>query len=228
MVIIGAGASYDSVHFRPIEEYTIHSWPYRPPLANEAFDDRTHFGTAIDAFPQCRPLAQRLRQLPDEKSLEAELDGLFAEATDYAPLRRQFAALRFYLQRVLVVCGREWLSQANYVTNYVGLLDTVDKWRTKRKIEVCFVSFNYDLMLEAAFSEIGLHLNAFDAYVGSPYRLIKPHGSVNWARKASGLSYEQSKPVEQLIIEQVDQLNISKDFVHLGGALNAGSAGEPL
>jgi len=228
MVIVGAGASFDSVHFRPVEEFTIHSYPYRPPLANQLFDDRPYFGQTIDDLPQCRPLAQRLRRLPTGVSLEQELDSLFGEAADYAPLRRQFTAMRFYLQRVLWVCGNEWLKQANFVTNYVGLLDTIDRWRSRRKIDVCFVSFNYDLMLEAAFAEIGVTFNAFDDYVTGPYYLIKPHGSVNWARRVHHIRSEPPKSIETMLIEQIDNITITKEFVHMGASPSSGSTAQPL
>jgi hypothetical protein len=228
MVVVGAGASYDSVHFRPIEEFTIHSYPFRPPLANQLFDDRPYFGQAIDDFPQCRPLAQRLRRLAGGVSLEQELDSLFSEAADYAPLRRQFTALRFYLQRVLFTCGTEWLKQANKVTNYVGLLDTIDRWRTKRKMDVCFVSFNYDLMLEAAFDEIGVTFSAFADYLKGPYYLIKPHGSVDWARRVHHIKSEPQKSIETMLIEQIDNITITREFVHMGASPSSGSTAQPL
>src|SRR6266480_2715480 len=121
MVVFGAGASFDSVHFRPVTEFTTYSYPWRPPLANQLFDDRSYFNDAIDRFPPVESLAQRLRRLPNGTSLENQLDSLWADAPNYLPLRKQFAALRFYLQQVLWACGNNWHTEAHGVTNYVGL-----------------------------------------------------------------------------------------------------------
>src|SRR2546428_228935 len=119
------------------------------------YEDRTYFGQAIDSFRQVRGLAQQLRHLGPGESIEKRLDDLFADAKGYAPLRKQFAAMRFYLQRVISGCGTEWDRQANGVTNYVGLVEEIDKrWISKGK-EVCFVSFNYDLLLDKAMEPLG-------------------------------------------------------------------------
>lgn len=48
---------------------------YRPPLANELFENRPLFSDMIERFPDCQPIVLRLRSLEGE-TLEAALEDL--------------------------------------------------------------------------------------------------------------------------------------------------------
>ena len=49
---------------------------------------------------------------------------------------------------------------------------------------VCLVTFNYDTMLDDAFATSVRPITTLQDYISSPtYKLIKVHGSVNWARE---------------------------------------------
>jgi len=186
MVVFGAGASYDSVHptigrTRERGEFE----HFQPPLANEIVDLRTNFGEAMGRFPECSALALQLRKaLKAGRQLEEELERLQRESREYPPLLRQLAAFRFYLQLTMWGCSLEWPKRANGATNYVALLNRIDRWRHARSEKVVLVTFNYDTMIEQAMERtIGIQMRQMDDYLASPdYKLCKLHGSVNWGR----------------------------------------------
>src|SRR5260370_5304529 len=85
MVIFGAGASFDSCPtYLPGAQVPMSGDQarlnklYRPPLANELFENRPLFAEAIDRFPECRTIVPRLRNL-GERSLEATLEDIRSE-----------------------------------------------------------------------------------------------------------------------------------------------------
>src|SRR5205823_2745020 len=79
MVIFGAGASFDSVspaHFGPRGDEH-----YKPPLAKDLFHAGPVQGSAVEQFPQCRPLLPRLRRAAsDGASVERELEAIQSES----------------------------------------------------------------------------------------------------------------------------------------------------
>jgi hypothetical protein len=80
MVIFGAGASYDSVPSRPPASYSRRNndepdLRFRPPLANELFDDEMISIGNISQFSQCLPIVPYL-QRRDGKSVEVILEHL--------------------------------------------------------------------------------------------------------------------------------------------------------
>jgi hypothetical protein len=79
----------------------------------------------------------------------------------------------------------------------VTLLDEIERWRAERKEYVCFVTFNYDLMLEEAMGRVlRLEIRDMDSYrKWENYSLFKLHGSVNWGRVVEGLSSEGGSPI---------------------------------
>jgi hypothetical protein len=75
-----------------------------------------------------------------------------------------------------------WASKHRGITNYLTFLDTIEHWRYENAEKVCFVTFNYDTMLENSMTELWKwefkNLNAYTS--GPEYKLIKLHGSVDW------------------------------------------------
>src|SRR5438128_2522889 len=130
LVILGAGASYDS-----IPEFAGYSSPgsqanlWRPPLATELFANRPSFFDAISKFGPSRGLIYDLRRLPDGASLEEELDRLQQQADGGDNrLARQLAAVRFYLREIIDLSTRQWSGLAAGVTNYVALVNRLEAW----------------------------------------------------------------------------------------------------
>jgi hypothetical protein len=200
LVVFGAGASYDSDPDHPppapasagiflsIEEH-------RPPLANRLFENRPQFLSTMDSFPECRPLIPRLRK--SGVAVEQELARLLAEASSYPERHRQLAAIRYYLRRALWDCENRWHAVHHGITNYVALLDEIERWRVESKEQVCFVTFNYDTMLEEAMGPVlRLGVRNMDSNPSwENYPLFKLHGSVNWGRVVEGIRSEGGSPI---------------------------------
>lgn len=180
LVVFGAGSSFDSAPARPVSEFNL---PERPPLANDLFADGPFFADAITYFPRCQPIVPYLQQIPETTSLEAQLQQLQTEASEYPERHRQIAAIRYYLQFRLLQCERQWFSAIKGITNYKTLLDQIQR-RLQSNEQVCLVTFNYDRMLEQALTSVNVSVANFPSYVAHPqWKLIKLHGSVHWARE---------------------------------------------
>src|SRR5690242_14572422 len=110
MVILGAGASYDSVPFLP--PGSAPQEEQRPPLAKDLFAPRGDFLVAMSTFSECRSVIPQL-QNPMSGSVEQELERLQSEADEYPVRLQQLAAIRYYLQYVLWTCGDNWESKAH-------------------------------------------------------------------------------------------------------------------
>ena len=114
-----------------------------------------------------------------------------AEAEEYPERHKQLAAVRFYLHFMLWESERYWNDVARGVTNYKSLLDQIERWRRPQQ-QVCLVTFNYDTMLEAALPAVNVQIHGLPDYIASDrYKVIKPHGSVNWA-------HEVDTPIEDM------------------------------
>jgi hypothetical protein len=159
----------------------------RPPLANRLFDNRPQFLAAMEAFPECRPLIPHLRR--SGVAVERQLARLQVEANTYPERYPQLAAIRYYLRHSLWQCQERWRGVHRGITNYATLLDEIERWRIEKKENVCFVTFNYDFILEDAMAYV-LHLQVknIDSYFSwDNYSLFKPHGSINWGRVIEGM-----------------------------------------
>jgi SIR2-like domain len=193
MVIFGAGASYDSCSTYPPGS-RLHTGEdldkfFRPPLANELFDNRPLFNSTLDQFPQVKPVLSRLRASSEGKSdkpVEAILQEIEMQSTTYQRARTELLAVRCYLQKVIANTGRRWLeaSRTGGITNQLTLLREIERTRSDDE-PVCLVTFNYDLLLENALGQLGYTYVQMDDYTRTPklFRLFKLHGSVDWARE---------------------------------------------
>lgn len=185
LVILGAGASFDSVHSSNRRAGADTSWP--PPLARELFDPRPNFLDVINDFPACRPLLALLRaRVGDGEDVEVLLEELIERSEQgETQLPRQLMAVRFYLRQVIERCGRNWFNLAAGITNYHRLVNTIETWRAANDERVTFVTFNYDRMLEDAFRDtVNIPFVGIEDYTcRDDYWLIKPHGSVDWGRE---------------------------------------------
>ncbi len=181
LVILGAGASYDSAPDHPPGGGK--AIGDRPPLANELFEARPEFLPDLDEYPECRPIVPRLRPSAD-RPIETELERIQEEGKDNPVRHRQLAAVRFYIRRMLTRCTDSWHhTHARGVTNYLALVDAIRQHPTTA-LPVCFVTFNYDRLLERALPEVGVEIRDLPDYITNPhYKVIKLHGSVDWAHE---------------------------------------------
>ena len=185
LVIFGAGASFDSAPtYPPLNPPHKDGLFDRPPLANQLFDNRDRFATALQRFSECQPLIPRLRGLEEGVTIEELLEEYQSQAADYPKRHTQLAAIRYYLHFVLWELQRHWENTHRGVTNYKTLLDDLERWRSKSKQPICLVTFNYDTMLESALPVLDLNIRNLADYVSDKnYKVIKVHGSVNWAHE---------------------------------------------
>ena len=63
------------------------------------------------------------------------------------------------------------------MSNYKALLDQV-----RRYPKVCFVTFNYDTLLEEALLDLAPPIERMLGYIRGPFQVFKPHGSIDWER----------------------------------------------
>lgn len=223
LVIVGAGASYDSVpqlappssstggqnNWTPIvqREPGAHE-EFRPPLARQLFEDRKSFVTEMQAFPECLPVIPLLRcNVPVEQQLAAFEE----QAETFPPRRRQLLAIRFYLQSLIWNCQKSWHHHHNGINNYVTFLDAIERWRHATNERVCIATFNYDTMLEQAMEQVlGMSFEHFNCYVHDPrYHLIKLHGSIDWGLEVEIPSSPRSS---KDVIGNADILRVSTRF----------------
>ena len=185
LVIIGAGASYDSAISRPILPNVHGDLPMssRPPLANGLFQERNVFFTAAHNHPHFQPLVHRLR--PSEKrSIEAVLEEIANEADTYSKRKAQLLSIRYYIKHAIGSCVGKWLEEVDGSTNYRVLLDLIQQF-TNDNDRILLATFNYDNLVEKALQhELGYGFDRIDDYAASSRRfpLFKLHGSTDWAR----------------------------------------------
>lgn len=94
LVILGAGASYDSVPAKLPDEaaYVRERLPSRPPLADELFLDINPFAAALERFEDCHQIVTYLRKPDKGRTIEQKLELLRAEEADDPKRKRQLAA----------------------------------------------------------------------------------------------------------------------------------------
>jgi hypothetical protein len=212
MVVFGAGASYDS-----LPDYIPESGLFneeRLPLANQLFENRSSFAKVLDNYAQCKPIIPYLRNNKNEKSIEQRLQFLLTEADEYPERRKQISAIQYYLRDIIKNCEDDWMQRARGITNQLTLLDQIQR-RRKVDEQVCFVTFNYDTMLERALSIMGINISHLDEYISDKnYKLIKLHGSVNWVRVTdiTSLARKGNRITTHELIAQSDKFKIKPDY----------------
>lgn len=195
---------------------------FRPPLANQLFEDRPIFVSAMEQFKECMPLIPSLRK--EGVAVEKELARIQGQAKTYPHVLRELAAVRYYLHFGLHNCQRHWYQAHRGITNYAVLLREIERWRYEFAEQVCFVSFNYDTMLDESMYQV-LKFNPQDlgGYVANDlYRLIKLHGSVNWGIELSidfarieGMAGPTFPPLNgnhQTLIDHAEDLRLTNQF----------------
>jgi hypothetical protein len=178
LVILGAGASYDSLE--PLEgKYTVD----RPPLAGELFDDRDIFSAVALRYPATLGLLPWLRRQGRDGTIEAAFDSLQKDAAEHPERVSQLTALRFYIRDAITNICAQWVG-GNRVgqLNHHALLEQLEFARAGSR--VLLVTFNYDNLLETAMGWMGRSFMSLDSYVDDPaYQLFKLHGSADWSRQ---------------------------------------------
>jgi hypothetical protein len=216
LVIIGAGASFDSAISSPSGTFD----GSRPPLANELFQEREAFRTAAHNHPQFMPIVHRLRLL-NGRGVEEILEEIAEEANVYSRRKIQLLAIRYYIKAAIQDCTTKWLKDVDESTNYRVLLDLIQQFKADSE-PVLLVTFNYDCLLENALRhELGYKFAKIDDYVALDllFPLYKLHGSTDWARfvQAKRVPYPEliakAETLQYLtMVLREDEAASSKDF----------------
>lgn len=181
MVVLGAGATYDSVPTRPISPQG--EFQFRPPLADSLFEARPLFEKWLRQFPDAMQVAPSLESRGHGESVEDVLARFVGQISEYPHRSTQLAAVRFYIQAIIAATEDGWYREAPVATNHFALLDQIEAARRDRAQPV-FVTFNYDRLIEEALSNRGRVFNALDDYVpANASAVVKLHGSVDWVRR---------------------------------------------
>jgi hypothetical protein len=200
LVIIGAGASYDCIPGGPngpatpikVENLPALTYPdFRPPLTQQLVAEGPLTGITLDRYKACRSLVDYLRrELADEEqapTLEHALHRYGEDSRYDSMIDRHMTAFRFYLRDLLWSCT-DYVTSPELiagVTNYVTLVRRLTRWAGQQLACVCYVSFNFDLLLENAVASH--YFPDFDPFNRAEYlnyarfKILKPHGSVHWA-----------------------------------------------
>ncbi len=92
-------------------------------------------------------------------------------------------AVRYCIQLILENVQAELIANTRGITNYEALFDDIRSPSSTHGEPVCFVTFNYDRLLEYALESFGIKIGRLDDYTASPlFKLFKAHGSVDGIR----------------------------------------------
>jgi hypothetical protein len=219
VVIFGAGASYDSAPDYSVgrtksQQPEIHA--KRFPLANELFTNRSDFRNARDRFKEMHPLLAFLGNATEARTVEQMLQKFQLESESNPERKKQLAAVRFYLRDLLISVETAWMQGvARGVTNHLTLVDRILHHR-KTTEPICFVTFNYDTILESVLAKYQQEAsNIDDPIAADPFKLFKLHGSVDWFRHiALGLKQRgRAMSREHDVIHSAPNLSIDGQFV---------------
>jgi hypothetical protein len=148
--------------------------------------------------------------------VEQVLEGLQREAPEYPERRRQLAALRYYLHLMFWQSEGPWNGVSRGVTNHAALLDQIERWRRADE-RICLVTFNYDRLIETSLRGVGVRIGDLPDYIANDtYKLIKLHGSIDWAREVDTPLADPARrnawEVAYELIERAADLSITQRY----------------
>lgn len=182
LVILGAGASFDSVYdFYDEKEFM----PWRPPLANELFDTRVDFRNIIESYPGGSYYLSKVNAIQDIEEF-FQKQWLFLKNNRAIDLASAFLNLNYCLAHLMFQISNNYKNVG--LSNYDILIQSAYEYAISQNEEVIFITFNYDTLLENSFVKLYFGDNRkldIPDYIKSPLKIIKPHGSCNWVRRFS-------------------------------------------
>jgi hypothetical protein len=216
MVILGAGASYDSDPRYPATGVNDSREADRIPLAAQLF--WPGHGQFARQFPACQGLLSRLRSAAPK--VESELERIRLEGQRKTFMQRQLEAIRYYLDALIQDREARWLDGIrDHLTTYVGLIQEIEEWREERGADVAFVTFNYDCLLDKACRSVipELRLVSISDYrTAANHWVFKLHGSTDWRERVSfskDLQWQGRGDLANFLIDQTG-------FVHPTGQIS--------
>jgi hypothetical protein len=183
LVVVGAGASYDSIPTRPVGG---NPFDYRPPLADQLFESRPTFEAVQRLLPRVMEIVPNLFRRPNGESVEDVLARFADEASWYSDRLTHLACVRFYIQSIIHECEVGWYRNKPVASNMMALIDQMESVRRSGR-RAFFVTFNYDRLIEHALSVRGQSFETLHDYIPNDgYNVFKLHGSVDWLRPIPG------------------------------------------
>lgn len=189
LVILGAGASYDSDRRK---SFSTTPPEVRLPLAKDLFSPR--FDTIAATFDAVQGILPYLRE--QSPNVEQALETLIGEQAQYPHRARQLLGATYYIREAIDGAQAQWLQAIpDRLTNFVELVERIERWRVDQNESVIFVTFNYDTLLEMAIHAIvGKEFRNTDHYIAEPMPVFKLHGSIDWWADVSGLGRAGNPP----------------------------------
>lgn len=181
LIILGAGASFDSISKKVLPQLEIEGYNYKnccPPLTNDLFN-RKNFGKLIDNHISARRFEQEIYRLEENQQLSFEdltTEILLTRAPKNKVWYESLIDLRLYLHDLF-----RYISLNHFTTrsNHGKLASLLDRHHSNHAI---FVNFNYDLLLEKQFDP-GIKFEHIEDYISSDLKIIKIHGACNWFKQ---------------------------------------------
>lgn len=162
LIVTGAGASKGAVPSAPLAD----------DLFSPRYDDISRWYGGVDGL---RLLLQK--RLHRGKAAGQTLESILGETlrNPHPDIQQMLREIPVYLREVI-----EKSARSTRATAY----DELIMHAKSRGIDVCFVTLNYDVLLEEAIErryEFESYFSSMSAYVGrDKWKLVKLHGSVNW------------------------------------------------
>ena len=191
------------------------------PLANQLFDNRPIFAAIRGKLRKCLPIIPELQNRSGDRSVEQvleELQSIDSNNHYWAARQQQFAALKFYFQKIIWSCEDGQTNIAQGVSNYLTLVGYIEEHRCSQE-PVILITFNYDSMIERALSCYfdDFRFTAINDYIRRPsYKLFKLHGSMNWGYPILDYAPDPGRQSEDQVIEAIiaraDKLAFSDDI----------------
>lgn len=192
-VILGAGAS----HSINIDPRSTDEQGYRPPLAQQIFEDRREFRKILSKYEQAEILSsditRRIRQNNPGVGLEQilkELEQELKKGNDTHKVR-QFLQIPLYLQDLFGTITYNFTQRPDEYNILVNeILSKVSK--------VLFLTLNYDNLLEIPLSKIShTEFSTEEEYIEhDPWMLVKIHGSINWSKEFIDIKHADPSDTE--------------------------------
>lgn len=182
LIILGAGASYDSLDET---QYNLNSgelYNFRPPLTNGIFE-LSRFGSFINKQAEISSLATFINsRVPRRMTFEEALYDVEANIVSSNEDRYKWLiAVRFYIADLFNEISKRYSQKVN---NYGYIIDRLNDYCSGCGI---IVNFNYDLLLECNIPSI-IDATDITSYISSRIKVIKIHGACNWSVFAKSIT----------------------------------------
>ncbi len=193
VIIFGAGASYDSlssshagIENSKVFQDSLSKNPFRPPLTQHLFAQKyiENLITTKEQYQGVITFSSVLQKHNNRagQNLEQELTTLYGKLKDpnmsnpgKKVLLRIIIDTIFYLQDLLHKCSDRFIKSTSNYSDLTARLAINDVFPT-------FITFNYDFLLEnAIIKATNQSFNKISDYINNDFKVIKLHGSCNWA-----------------------------------------------